>query len=221
MQTLVTSYVHDPLVAAYFGCYNKSYPVLHEGMFRAQCASRNRYLRNSSWYMVYHMVLVIGECVGGFTNQQYSTYYDAARSRFGPETLERGNLTTVEALLLISNYLQQRDRLKPYGIRTNTVSPGYMDTILNEGDDIAASRNQWAGRNTTGRLGAPSELTRAAVLLASPAGSYINGADISRPGLRARYYSVHDRRTLALRFEQRRPEEAQGRSVDRKGQNPR
>lgn len=60
--------------------------------------------------MVYHMVLAIGEWVGGFTNQQYSIYYDAARSRFGPETLERGNLTTVEALLLMSNYLQKRDR---------------------------------------------------------------------------------------------------------------
>lgn len=65
-----------------------------------------------------------------------------------------------------------------YGIRTNTISPGYMDTILNEGDGIAAARNTWAERNPTGRLGVPTELTGAAVLLASAAGSYINGADI-------------------------------------------
>lgn len=65
-----------------------------------------------------------------------------------------------------------------YGIRTNSISPGYMDTILNEGDGIAAARNVWAERNPTGRLGVPSELTGTAILLASAAGSYINGTDI-------------------------------------------
>ncbi|KZF25857.1 oxidoreductase [Xylona heveae TC161] len=65
-----------------------------------------------------------------------------------------------------------------YGIRTNSVSPGYMDTILNEGDGIAHHRQIWAERNPSGRMGSPSELTGAIVLLASSAGSYINGSDI-------------------------------------------
>ncbi|KAJ5915811.1 oxidoreductase [Penicillium verhagenii] len=65
-----------------------------------------------------------------------------------------------------------------YGIRTNTVSPGYMDTILNEGDGIAEHRRIWAERNPSGRMGRPSELTGTIVLLASSAGSYINGSDI-------------------------------------------
>lgn len=65
-----------------------------------------------------------------------------------------------------------------YGIRTNTVSPGYMDTILNEGDGIAEHRRVWAERNPSGRMGSPSELTGTIVLLASSAGSYINGSDI-------------------------------------------
>lgn len=65
-----------------------------------------------------------------------------------------------------------------YGIRTNSVSPGYMDTILNEGDGIAAHRQIWAERNPSGRMGSPSELTGTVVLLASSAGSYINGSDI-------------------------------------------
>ncbi|TKA60926.1 hypothetical protein B0A49_13224 [Cryomyces minteri] len=64
------------------------------------------------------------------------------------------------------------------GIRTNTISPGYMDTILNEGEGTAAARKVWAERNPSGRLGVPSELTGAVVLLASAAGTYINGADI-------------------------------------------
>ncbi|PKS13165.1 hypothetical protein jhhlp_000509 [Lomentospora prolificans] len=65
-----------------------------------------------------------------------------------------------------------------YGIRTNSVSPGYMDTILNEGDGIAKHREIWASRNPSGRMGSPSELAGAIVLLTSSAGSYINGADI-------------------------------------------
>lgn len=65
-----------------------------------------------------------------------------------------------------------------YGIRVNSISPGYMDTILNEGDGLASARQTWTDRNPTGRLGQPGELTGAVVLLASNAGSYINGADI-------------------------------------------
>ncbi|KAL2837559.1 oxidoreductase [Aspergillus pseudoustus] len=65
-----------------------------------------------------------------------------------------------------------------YGIRTNTISPGYMDTVLNEGEGIREHRRIWAERNPTGRMGVPAELTGAVVLLASSAGTYINGADI-------------------------------------------
>lgn len=65
-----------------------------------------------------------------------------------------------------------------YGIRTNSVSPGYMDTILNEGDGIAMHRKIWAERNPSGRMGSPSELTGAIVLLSSTAGTYMNGTDI-------------------------------------------
>ena len=65
-----------------------------------------------------------------------------------------------------------------YGIRTNSISPGYMDTILNDGDNLAGTRAIWAERNPTGRLGMPSELTGAVVFLASDSATYINGADI-------------------------------------------
>lgn len=64
-----------------------------------------------------------------------------------------------------------------HGIRVNTVSPGYMDTILNEGDGIEEARNTWAERNPMGRMGAPEELTGIVVLLCSAAGTYMNGAD--------------------------------------------
>lgn len=65
-----------------------------------------------------------------------------------------------------------------YGIRTNSISPGYMDTILNEGDGIAEARDTWAARNPTGRMGRPDELTGAAVMLSAVTSTYINGTDI-------------------------------------------
>lgn len=65
-----------------------------------------------------------------------------------------------------------------YGIRTNSVSPGYMDTILNEGPGIAEARNVWAARNPTGRMGVPDELTGAVVMLSAASSTYINGTDI-------------------------------------------
>ncbi|ENH67299.1 D-arabinitol 2-dehydrogenase [ribulose-forming] [Fusarium oxysporum f. sp. cubense race 1] len=65
-----------------------------------------------------------------------------------------------------------------HGIRVNSISPGYMGTILNEGDGLAEHRAIWAKRTPYGRMGNPEELTGAVVLLASKAGSYITGADI-------------------------------------------
>ncbi|KAI9844248.1 MAG: hypothetical protein M1838_002264 [Thelocarpon superellum] len=65
-----------------------------------------------------------------------------------------------------------------FGIRVNSISPGYMDTVLNEGPGLEAARRTWAERNPMGRMGAPSEITGPIVLLCSDAGSYINGADL-------------------------------------------
>ncbi|EOD47411.1 putative short chain dehydrogenase reductase family protein [Neofusicoccum parvum UCRNP2] len=65
-----------------------------------------------------------------------------------------------------------------YGIRVNTISPGYMDTILNEGPGLERARNAWAARNPMGRMGSPEELAGPLILLTSNAGSYINGADL-------------------------------------------
>ncbi|KAK3175627.1 hypothetical protein K4F52_010111 [Lecanicillium sp. MT-2017a] len=65
-----------------------------------------------------------------------------------------------------------------YGITVNSVSPGYMDTVLNEGDGLASARKLWNERNPFGRMGLPDEVAGMVVLLLSRAGSYVNGADM-------------------------------------------
>ena len=92
-----------------------------------------------------------------------------------PQSQAAYNVSKAAVLMLKSCLAAEWAR---YGIRTNSISPGYMDTILNEGDGIAEHRRVWASCNPTGRMGAPSELTGAVVLLASDASTYINGTDI-------------------------------------------
>lgn len=66
-----------------------------------------------------------------------------------------------------------------HGIRVNSISPGYMDTILNAGEgNIKQAREIWNSRSPMGRMGAVGELDGMCVLLASRAGSYITGADM-------------------------------------------
>ncbi|KAI1810210.1 oxidoreductase-like protein [Poronia punctata] len=65
-----------------------------------------------------------------------------------------------------------------HGIRVNSISPGYMDTILNEGDGLEEARKMWLSRHPLGRMGQPDELSGVVVMLASRAGSYFNGSDL-------------------------------------------
>ena len=69
-----------------------------------------------------------------------------------------------------------------YGIRVNSISPGYMDTRLNEGDDLKEAREIWKSRTPMGRMGRRDELNGAVMLLCSEAGSYITGTDIKVDG---------------------------------------
>ncbi|KIM92786.1 hypothetical protein OIDMADRAFT_173806 [Oidiodendron maius Zn] len=66
-----------------------------------------------------------------------------------------------------------------HGIRVNSISPGYMDTILNAGDNLKEVRDIWANRCPMGRMGDIEEVTGPVVLLCSKrAGRYITGADL-------------------------------------------
>ena len=66
-----------------------------------------------------------------------------------------------------------------HGIRVNSLSPGYMDTILNEGHRLEKARRDWAEWNSLGRMGRSAELMGSLVLLCSRVGGgYITSADL-------------------------------------------
>jgi D-arabinitol 2-dehydrogenase len=65
----------------------------------------------------------------------------------------------------------------PYGIRVNSISPGYMKTEMT----MAAMTHlfpTWESLTPIGRLGVPEELRGAVIFLASEASSYMIGHDL-------------------------------------------
>lgn len=70
-----------------------------------------------------------------------------------------------------------------HGIRVNCLSPGYMDTVLNAGDNLKPVRDVWASRCPMGRMGDVEEITGPVVLLSSKRGGrYVTGADLRVDG---------------------------------------
>jgi len=64
----------------------------------------------------------------------------------------------------------------PHKIRVNTISPGYMDTILCK--DPGFSRDIWLEQIPLARMGEIDEINGTAVYLASDASSYATGTDV-------------------------------------------
>ncbi|KAF7502808.1 hypothetical protein GJ744_005021 [Endocarpon pusillum] len=69
-----------------------------------------------------------------------------------------------------------------YGIRVNTISPGYMDTALNRVPALEGQKEMWKERTPMGRLGAVEELNGLVVWLAGEGGRFCTGADLRVDG---------------------------------------
>ncbi|KDQ51814.1 hypothetical protein JAAARDRAFT_40842, partial [Jaapia argillacea MUCL 33604] len=65
-----------------------------------------------------------------------------------------------------------------YNIRVNSISPGYMDTVMNEAEQLDEAKKIWFGRTPMATMGSKEELNGCVVLLASQAGSFMTGADL-------------------------------------------
>ena len=70
------------------------------------------------------------------------------------------------------------------GVTVNNLAPGAIATARNR-EQVAANGAAMAARIPVGRLGRPEDLSGAALLLCSDAGSFINGVDLLVDGGRA------------------------------------
>jgi NAD(P)-dependent dehydrogenase (short-subunit alcohol dehydrogenase family) len=62
-----------------------------------------------------------------------------------------------------------------FGITVNAIAPGYVETDMNRDFLRSNSGKALIARIPAGRVGAPDDLDGALLLLASPAGAYLNG----------------------------------------------
>ncbi|KXL45702.1 hypothetical protein M433DRAFT_149553 [Acidomyces richmondensis BFW] len=108
----LTSIAHlEPYVDAYFQTYHVSYPIVHESTFRAQFMEIIPRPQSQAWEVLVYIIATIG----AFASSETKTFadqalFDAAKARLSVDMLETGNLMLVQALVLISNYVQKRDK---------------------------------------------------------------------------------------------------------------
>ena len=68
--------------------------------------------------------------------------------------------------------------LGQYNVIANTLSPGYVDTVMTRKNNDTAKISGFEERIPLGRLATPEDISRVAVFLCSEKNSYISGQDI-------------------------------------------
>ncbi|KAL5042955.1 hypothetical protein BDW71DRAFT_200139 [Aspergillus fruticulosus] len=103
----------EPFVDAYFRLYHCSYPIVHEATFRAQFMEIIPRPAGNTWQVLLFVISALGVFTSSTatnTSDIDLALFDAAKERLSVDVLETGNLVLVQALTLISNYLQKRNK---------------------------------------------------------------------------------------------------------------
>lgn len=99
-------------IDAYFHYYHTAYPFLHEATFRAQYAGHAPRPNITIWKILLNTVLALGAWSIGDENSTMDDtfYHEVTRLSQDISVFEVGNLALVQALLLLSNYTQKRNK---------------------------------------------------------------------------------------------------------------
>lgn len=101
----------DAAINAYFGLYHLSYPIVHEPTFRAQYAQVIARPAGRTWNALALMVAAVGlYTVATTPTTDDMKLFEAAKANLSMDTLESGNISLVQVLTLMSNYLQKRNK---------------------------------------------------------------------------------------------------------------
>ena len=96
---------------AYFMLFHRSYPIVHEATFRAQFMEMVPRPRGQAWHVLLYAMCAIGAWTSATQQSDVDfSLFEASKSRMSVDMLETGNLTLVQALTLIANYVQKRDK---------------------------------------------------------------------------------------------------------------
>lgn len=112
-QSLSSRHVLDQLIDSYFAVYHRTYPFIHEASFRAQFNGFHIELiprpHHRSWQMLLHTVLALGAwCLNEEVDD--NLYHHALSFGEDESMFESANITFVQALVLLSNLSQKRNK---------------------------------------------------------------------------------------------------------------
>ncbi|KAH9831690.1 Lactose regulatory protein LAC9 [Teratosphaeria destructans] len=101
----------DAAITAYFSLFHVSYPLVHEPSFRAQYSQVVPRPAGKNWNALAYMI----GAMGIFTTAQNRSsrdldLFEAAKANMSIDSLETGNLTLVQVLMLMANYIQKRGK---------------------------------------------------------------------------------------------------------------
>lgn len=101
----------EPFVDAYFSLFHPSYPIVHEATFRAQFMEVIPRPTGNAWQVLLFIVAAVGVWSTAIEPTIVDLgLFEAAKARLSIDMLETGNLILVQALTLISNYMQKRNK---------------------------------------------------------------------------------------------------------------
>lgn len=104
-------HVADALLNAYFSIYHTSYPFIHEETFRAQYANQIARPAENVWEILFNTVLALGAwCLVNESSCADMAFFQNVKIRLTADVFETGSLPLVQALILLSNYVQKRNR---------------------------------------------------------------------------------------------------------------
>jgi transcriptional regulatory protein GAL4 len=108
----VSHQVMASAIDAYFANYHTSYPFLHEATFRAQYSELVERPDDRTWNILLYTVLALGAwTVGEEDGHLHDLFYRKASAYWQERSVfESASLTTVQALVLLSNYTQKRNK---------------------------------------------------------------------------------------------------------------
>jgi transcriptional regulatory protein GAL4 len=103
------------MIDAYFSLYHVSYPLVHEATFRAQYSGVIQRPGGACWTVLAYTMAAIGVFTTTPANASGGEELDAslfahARAILSFNFLEVGNVALVQALTLMANYLQKRNK---------------------------------------------------------------------------------------------------------------
>ncbi|KAJ8102338.1 fungal-specific transcription factor domain-containing protein [Lipomyces tetrasporus] len=104
-------HVADALINAYFSIYHTSYPFIHEESFRGQYSGHIARPADNVWEILFNTVLALGAwCLVNESSCADMAFYQNVKMHLTADVFETGSLPLVQALILLSNYVQKRNR---------------------------------------------------------------------------------------------------------------